>query len=466
MSNALMTMSRPAASQSNWWRRTPESLLWLWFLLGCFSLTAAWGGRTAEFGAVFVLCVLGALAAIVVTQMGLREVAICVRRVQPLGQAILHLKDMVLGWFVSMALLCLPIALMDWQDAQAAPANTGSWMLWVLAVHSMCVWAAHAWRGMAHPIHMLVPVLLVAFVSAWPSSLLSDWSQASLGLQWLVGIYGFGAAALAFYQDLVFIRTGGRFRPVPVQQLDERMSRLLADAGFMERGYLNTSPWTPLLGPGLLLTMFPMYQIGDHQLLEPWGSTLGISQLWRIGFLTLGMLSVLRSNQWHWRYWLLPEGRMRQDFGLNLMASTARLVLFFFAPVWAISFLVKQNLFLHQDLMQSLMQMGLYVPTVFVDFWLAIALAACIKGLAKSTLVLAMGSLACMLFTVTCFMVVSLITDRWKWIWQVGQREWTYLLVMSLAAMVLTLLAQHIWRKKDLTQVWREYEARSGWSDA
>lgn len=466
MSNASTIWSQAAESQSNWWRRTPEPLIWIWVMVGSLSLGTAWTVNFAQISSMTMLCVLGALAAIVVTQMGLREVAICVRRVQPLGQALLHLKDMVLGWFVSMALLCWPMALADWQDAQAGLAHPWSWMLLVLAVHSMCIWATHAWRGMAHPIHMLLPVLLVVFVSACPSSLLSDWLQASLGLQWLVGVYGFGAAAWAVRQDMLFIRAGGRFRPVPAQQLHERMNRLLADAGFMDRGYLNTSPWTLLLGPGLMLTMFPLIQIGDSQMLEPWDSKLGISQLWRIVFLTLGMLSGLRSNQWHWRYWLLPGGRVRQDFGLNMMASTARLVLFIFVPVWAVSFLVKQNVFMHQDWMQSLMLLGLYVPTVFLDFWLAIALAACIKGLTKSTLVLAMGALVCMLFTVTAFMVVSLITDRWQWMWQLGHREWTYLLAMSVAAMMLTLLAQRIWRKRDLAQVWREYEARSAWSDA
>ncbi len=32
---------------------------------------------------------------------------------------------------------------------------------------------------------------------------------------------------------------------------------------------------------------------------------------------------------------------------------------------------------------------------------------------------------------------------------------------MTLIALVLTLLAQRIWRKADLAQVWREYEGKT-----
>jgi len=48
-----------------------------------------------------------------------------------------------------------------------------------------------------------------------------------------------------------------------------------------------------------------------------------------------------------------------------------------------------------------------------------------------------------------------------QWARHLGQRQGVYLIVMLGVGMGLTLWAQRIWLKKDLVQVWREYEGKS-----
>ena len=461
--SGLTTESPSAPNTSGRWSRTPETLVWMWLVL--FIITVLWAmvshSAPAEF--VFVLCALSSLAAVCVTHVGLRDVHTWVRRVVPVHRVHQRIHDMAHGWWVSGLLMGLATLTGAWVSFGTTFVNqlpvVGAVLLLALVWHTVWVCAVHAWWGVAHPVHLAVPLLGGLLPVFWPDSVWSAWYQASWGVWLLAAAYGLGAAVWMFRRLLKDTRSGLTWRPGPGGRLDAWLRRLLAHAGFIEQGDMAGRPWGAILGMGVTFALLPIQQIGSIRLLEPWGSELTYYELLRIGFLCLFLLPVLRSSQWHWRYGLSPGGQMRRQLGLNLITSTLRFVALWFCPGWALFYGAKQFFFSDQSGLQILTHLALYVPVMAVDFWVATALAVC--------LIRAFKNRGWLLFT--CALLLSTVVligmtqldSRWAWLQHWGHRQGVWLLVMTLIALVLTFLAQRIWRKADLAQVWREYEAKT-----
>ena len=150
---------------------------------------------------------------------------------------------------------------------------------------------------------------------------------------------------------------------------------------------------------------------------------------------------------------------MRRQLGLNLITSTLRFVALWFCPAWAVLYGAKQFFFSDPSGWQILSHLALYVPVMLVDFWVATALAVCLMGAFRTW-----GRLlfTCVLiFSPVVLIGVTQVDSRWAWLLHWGYRQGVWLIVMTLIALMLTCLAQRIWRKADLAQVWREYESKS-----
>ncbi len=444
-------------------RRTPEALVWLWLVLFIITVLLAMVSHSGFSEFAVVLCALSSLAAVCVTHAGLRDVHTWVRRLVPVHRMHQRMHDMAHGWWVTGGLLGLATLIGAWVSFGATVVShlpeLGAVLLLALVWHTVWVCAVHAWWGMAHPVHLAVPLLGGLLTVFGPDSVLSAWLQAPLEVWLLAAAYGLGAAVWMFRRLLTPTRSGLTWQPGPGGRLEAWFRGLLAHAGFIEQGDLAGRPWSAILGVGVTFALIPTHQLGSYRLLEPWGSELTHYELWRMGFLCLFFLPVLRSSQWHWRYWLSPGGQMRRHLVLNLISSTLRFVALWFCPGWAVLYGAKQLLFSDQSGWQIMTHLALYVPVMAVDFWLATALAVCLMGAFRTW-----GRLlftCTLMFAPVVLMGMTQVDSRWAWLLHWGHRQGAWLTVMSLIALMLTLWAQRIWRKADLAQVWREYEGKT-----
>lgn len=459
MTTTATIWSQFSTNVTRWERRTPESLVYMWLmlvmlivLLVIVDVANALMGHPFPLASVFVICQLSALSAIWVTNIGLRDVQIYKQRVAPMGHMRLHMQEMVQGWCLSVFLLCVPMAIHAWMSPVSMLMKVLPVMLLVLFWHTSAVCAVHAWWGVAHPLHLVVPVLSGLSFWIWPRSVFDVWSHANLGIWLLVTVYGLGAAFSVYTQALASIKGGNKPLYRLLSKFDAVLHRWFAQAGFMQHGNLNGRAWVVLLGPGIVIWQIPTIHIGNHGLLEHWGTELSLYEHSRIGFLTLFLMSVLRSDLWHWRVVLSPQSPVRKNFGLRIILSTGRFVALC-SGFWAGGYMAMQLCFENQSVSTVLTQLALYLPVVFVDCWVAIALATCLTG-ALTAWQAAVAS--CL------FLGSSSIWFFADWPSQAGmalaRHGWVYGFFMSMAASLLTLCAQRIWRKKDLAHTWREYE--------
>lgn len=455
MTTTATTWGQFATTATRWERRTPESLVCLWLALFMMSVllvivgvSAALMGNPMPLASVVVLCCLSALAAICVTHVGLRDVHIYRQRVTPMGQIRLRMQDMARGWCLSVFLLCLSMAVSVCMSSVSSLAKVLPVMLLVLFCHTAWVCAVHAWWGIAHPLHLVIPVLTGLALIFWPSMVFDAWRQAGVGFWLLAAIYGLGALVSVYRQALASIETGSKPLYRSLSPITLGLDRMVARGGFMEQGDLKGKPWTAFFVLGSVAWQVPSMHIGDHWLLEPWGAELSHYEIWRLGFLTLLLMPALRTDLWHWRIVLSPQGPVRRNFGLKVILSTGRFVALC-VGFWAVCYLVMQLFFENQSLLSTLSTLALYAPTVFVDCWVAISLATCLKGALKSW-----QALASVLFLVISpvWFLAGFQSDFLK---PLGRHEWVYGAFMTLVAGLLTLYAQRIWRKKDLAQAFR-----------
>lgn len=443
--------------------RTPEALVWLWLLLFIITLLLAMVSYSAPAEFAFVLCALSSLAAVCVTHAGLRDVHTWVRRLVPVHRVHQRMHDMAHGWWVSSLLLSLATLMGAWVSFGATVVShlpeLGAVLLLALVWHTAWVCAVHAWWGVAHPMHMAVPLLGGLLTVFWPGSVWGAWLQAPFGVWLLAAAYGLGAGVWMLSRLLRHTRSGLTWNPGPGGRLDAWFKHWLTHAGFIEQGDLAGRPWSAILGLGVTFALIPTHQMGGYRLLEPWGGEISHYELSRMGFLCLFLLPVLRSSQWHWRYWLSPGGQLRRHLGLNLITSTLRFVALWFCPAWAVLYGARQFFFADQSGWLTLTHVALYVPVMAVDFWLATALVACLMGAFKTW-----GRLlftCALMFSPVVLIGMAQVDSRWAWLLHWGHRQGVWLAVMTLIALMLTLLAQRIWRKADLAQVWREYETKT-----
>ena len=462
--NRTTQFGGPAVSLgSGYWRRTPESPLWIWLVMFGFGLLFALMAPVSFSFSAFGFGTLSSLTALVVTHAGLRDAHILAQRRVPVYQVRQRLHDMRCGWVVTGLLLCLSALMgcwLSWGPSLASPKDVlGPWFLLALVCHTACVCAVHAWWGAVHPAHLLVPVLCAVVTFFGVGAVLNVWQQAPVGLGLLACAYGLGAGAWMFRQALTSGTSCEPRRALPRQQLDGWLRHWLAKAGFIEQGDLSARPWSGVLGVGIAFALIPTHQMGSYHLLEPWGSVLTYYEPWRFGFLCLFLQPLLRASQWHWRYVLSPGGPARRNFGLNLITSTLWFVALWFWPLWGLIYAVQQFYVMSPSAWQILIALAGYLPVVAVDFWVAIALVTCIQGRMRP-LARMMFFCALMLLPVVFKFGVETSPDG-QWLRHLGQRQGVYLIVMLGVGMGLTLWAQHIWRKKDLVQVWHEYEGKS-----
>ncbi|WP_293749869.1 hypothetical protein [Limnohabitans sp. Rim8] len=458
-----LTTESPAVPTKGRWRRTPEALVWMWLLVFMITLLCAIFSYSAPAEFAFLLCTLSSLAAVCVTHAGLRDVHTFVKRVVPVHQVSQRMHDMAHGWWVTGLLLGLATLMGAWVSFLAAfdshPSELGVVLLLALVWHAVWVCAVYAWWGVAHPAHLAVPLLGGLLTVFWPGPVLGAWQHAPLWVWLLAAAYGLGAGVWQLRRQLTPTRSALTWLPGPGGRLDAWARRLVARAGFIEQGDLARRPWSAIFGLGVTFALLPIQQIGSIRMLEPWGSEITYYELWRIGFLCLFLLPVLRSSQWHWRYWLSPGGQMRRQLGLNLITSTLRFVAMWFCPGWAMFYGAKQFFFSDQSGLQILTHLALYLPVMAVDFWVATALAVCLMGAFKTWWRLLFTCV--LLFSPVVLIGMTQVDNRWAWLQHWGHRQGVWLIVMTLVALMLTILAQRIWRKADLAQVWREYEAKT-----
>lgn len=418
MNNTTARGQQAVSGYPGFRRRTPEALIWLWLVLFILTVLLAMVSHSgfSEFAAV--LCALSSLAAVCVTHVGLRDVHIWVRRLVPVHLVHQRMHDMAHGWWVSGLLLGLATLIGAWVSFGATVVShlpeLGAVLLLALVWHTVWACAVHAWWGMAHPVHLPVPLLGGLLTIFWPGSVLGAWLQAPMAVWLLATAYGLGAAAWMFRRMLRYTRSSLTWQPGPGGRLEAWFRRLLAHAGFIEQGDLAGRPWSAILGLGVTFALLPIQQIGSIRLLEPWGSELTHYELWRMGFLCLFFLPVLRSSQWHWRYGLSPGGQMRRQLGLNLITSTLRFVALWFCPAWAVLYGAKQFFFSDPSGWQILSHLALYVPVMLVDFWVATALAVCLMGAFRTW-----GRLlfTCVLiFSPVVLIGVTQVDSRWPWL--------------------------------------------------
>lgn len=461
--SGLTTESPSAPNTYGRWRRTPEALVWLWLVLFIITVLFAMVSYSGLTAFALVLCALSSLAAVCVTHAGLRDVHTWVQRVVPAHRIHQRMHDMAHGWWVTGLLLSLATLMGAWVSFGTTFVShlpeLGAVLLLALVWHTVWVCAVYAWWGMAHPVHLAVPLLGGLLTVFWPGSAWRDWQQAPMAVWLLAAAYGLGAAVWMFRRMLRHTRSGLTWQPGPGGRLEAWFWRLLAHAGFIEQGDLAGRPLAAIFGIGATFALLPIQQIGSIRLLEPWGSEITYYELWRTGFLCLFLLPVLRSSQWHWRYWLSPGGQVRRHLGLNLITSTLRFVALWFCPGWALFYGAKQFLFSDQSGWQILTHLALYVPVMAVDFWVATALVVCLMGVFKPWGRLLFS--CALIFSPMVLIGMTQADSHWAWLLHWGHRQGVWLAVMTLIALVLTFVAQRIWRKADLAQVWREYEAKT-----
>lgn len=461
MSNTFMTQFPSVSTISSWSLRIPEALVWMWLMLFIVTVMVMMVSYSEPAAFAFVLCALSSLAAVCVTHAGLRDVHTWLLRVMPVHRVRQRMHDMALGWLVTSLLLGLSTVVGTWVSFGSVSGEFELGAVWLMALvwHTVWVCAVHAWWGVAHPMHLAVPLLGGLLTAFWPGSVWRAWQQAPLVVWLLAAAYGLGAAVWMFRRVLRCTRSGLTWYPGSVGLLDAWFRRLLTHAGFIEQGDLAGRPWSAILGLGVTFALIPTHQIGSYRLLEPWGSELTHYELSRMGFLCLFLLPVLRSSQWHWRYWLSPGAQMRRHLGLNLISATLRFVVLWFCSGWGVLYGAKQFLFSDQSGWQILTHLALYAPVMAVDFSLATALAVCLMGAFRTWRRLLF--ICAMMFSPVVLMLMAQADSRWAWLLHWGHRQGVWLAVMSLIALALTLWAQRIWRKADLAQVWREYEAKT-----
>lgn len=465
MSNASIVWGRPVANQTYWWSRTPEALLWMWLVLLIIAMMFALVSGTGLTEFVFVQCVLSAVAAVCVTHAGLRDVQLWRLHLVPVFRVRQRMRDMAKGWCLTGLLLGLSSVAGAWvSSGSTSVSHLPDWglvLLLSLIWHTVWVCAVYAWWGLLHPMHLALPLLVGLTTVYGNGPLLAAGQGAPFALLLLGVAYGVGVPARVFRWTLVCRRWGVSSGSSMGDRLDTWLNHWLARAGFIAQGQFTGRRLGTMVGVGLTVGLLPIHQMGSHRLLEPWSSELTFYEPWRIGFICLFVLPLLRSSQWHWRYMLSPGGQTRRDFGLNLIIVTLRFVAMYFWPFWALAYAFMQLGFSSQSPWQTLDHLALYLPTVMVDFWVAIALAICFYGGLRLKPLLGTLCVCVLLISPVAVMFLTQANDGAEWLLHLGRRQGTWLIVMTVIASALTLLAQQIWRKTDLAQLWRDDQTKA-----
>jgi hypothetical protein len=176
------------------------------------------------------------------------------------------MHDMAHGWWVSGMLLSLATLMGAWVSFGATVVShlpeLGAVLLMALVWHTAWVCAVHAWWGVAHPVHLAVPLLGGLFTVFGQGSVFGAWQHASLGVWLLAAAYGLGTVVWMLSRLLRHTRSGLTWHPGPGGRLDAWFKRLLTHAGFIEQSDLAGRPWSAILGLGVTFALIPTHQMG------------------------------------------------------------------------------------------------------------------------------------------------------------------------------------------------------------
>lgn len=308
-----------------------------------------------------------------------------------------------------------------------------------------------AWQGLIHPAWLLAPGPAIAWLGAraWDT----PWTDL-LG----VGPLGMAIALLSLPGVLMWLqqRLG---QPLQLaagpQPRTPRQWFAAASGSLRER-------WRYVDGRegGYLLALLLM-QIGIQAMvftkgsvvLVPWGSEVTGWYGLRILLLALVVTPALRSRDLHWRWLLAPSGAFRRHLGQRIVASTlgSLAVIFCIVALVALPLMHWSGLSWSDASARALS----YGAPLSLDLVLATALAAGLRGLSTSRVwpLLALGAGMCAWVLAGWLAGLSFWTGDNTAYWH---RDATFAAATLGLAAFFTLLANRIWARADLGEIFRQ----------
>jgi hypothetical protein len=313
-----------------------------------------------------------------------------------------------------------------------------------------------AWQGRAPRIFLLAPLPLIAGLlmieSVWPLLPASPLVLIGLALagiagsswRWLgdadalhaVGSRRLGDAWLAPGLEL-WRSLRPRWQSLPFEdQLPETGNPQYPLTASLQPRATPLPNWSLSLLIGAQGLMFHRASDFLH-----WGTVWQADSLWRhavwLGLLVLMASLAMASNDLHWRRSLAPGAGRRSRFGLDLLlCSLGRWALLLAAVALAACLVALYEPAAAITLLSAL-------PAVVADLLLVTAVAACLRGWRNHRLASLLGSLA---FGLLSWGALRLASELgWS-----PMRGMALLAAQTLLALLLGLLAIHLWRRYDL----------------
>jgi hypothetical protein len=306
-----------------------------------------------------------------------------------------------------------------------------------------------AWQGLIHPAWLLAPGPAIAWLAArgwdtpWTDLLAFGPLGMAIGLLSLPGVLMWLQQRLAQPLQLA----AGPTPRTPRQWFAE------ASGSLGERWhYVDARQGGPTLA-----IMVPIISlqvaIPNNVVLVPWGSEVTGWYGLRILLLAAYVTTALRSRDLHWRWLLAPTGAFRHQLGQRIVASTLGSLAVILCVVGLVELPLMHWIGLSwSDASARVLSYG---APLALDLVLATALAAGVRGLSPRYVwsVLALSAGMCAWVLVGWLAGLSFWPGDNTALWH---RDATFAAATLGLAAFFTLLANRIWARADLGQIFRQ----------
>lgn len=189
------------------------------------------------------------------------------------------------------------------------------------------------------------------------------------------------------------------------------------------------------------------------QQLPVWGNRLNGHDVLRLGMLTLLACTLLQSRDLHWRRMLAPGGMRRATLGLRIVADSLRagMLLLTIGGAILVAISAALGLALGRPLGPFLLTtMPTVVLTLLVELPLCTALAACLRGLTRSSGLTSLCAWVLMMLGLGLLLPATPPLPHPQW--HVGP---TYLATVMALSLVLLSVVGRCWRNTNLVELMR-----------